>query len=438
MRYGYTFTNNAARTIHNAEAVGALRAAAQAARTLGHPDDATQFDGWADGIAQTMNQTLIRPDALYTDGLTSDGAQIDNTAQHAQTYPIYYGIAPAANRTALLDKITAQGMNQGPMTWHVLLKALADSGRYDQVVKLLTDHNADGPARILDQQGTFMWEQWNPGCDSWPCNPTNNESESHGWGSWGIVDMVESLLGISVTSPAAATVRIAPPAVDQADLHRVSGSAWTQRGSVSAAWKKVNGTYVLDVDVPPNVTATVAIPNPGGAVNYVGVGAGAPQRVGDQDGRTVFTVGSGATHFSIGATAPGGVGGTVPPTLSLTLGTPASFGAFTPGVDKSYDASMSANVISTAGDAALSVADAAGTGRLVNGAFTLAEPLQVKANAGAFAPLGSGPLTILTYAAPVSNDAVTVGFRQHIAASQPLRTGTYSKTLTFTLSTTTP
>ena len=31
------------------------------------------------------------------------------------------------------------------MTWHVLLKALADTGRYDQVVKLLTDENADGP-----------------------------------------------------------------------------------------------------------------------------------------------------------------------------------------------------------------------------------------------------------------------------------------------------
>ena len=38
MRYGYTFTNNAARTIHNAEAVGALRATRQAARALGKTD----------------------------------------------------------------------------------------------------------------------------------------------------------------------------------------------------------------------------------------------------------------------------------------------------------------------------------------------------------------------------------------------------------------
>jgi hypothetical protein len=44
----------------------------------------------------------------------------------------------------------------------------------------------------------------------------------------------------------------------------------------------------------------------------------------------------------------------------------------------------------------------------------------------------------MTYPAPASNDAVTLSFRQAIAANDALRTGTYSKTLTFTLSTTTP
>ena len=108
-------------------------------------------------------------------------------------------------------------------------------------------------------------------------------------------------------------------------------------------------------------------------------------------------------------------------TLSLTLGAPATFGAFTPGVDRSYTASTTANVISTAGDATLS----ADGGKLTNGAFTLAEPLQI-----AFSKS--------TWNAPVSNDAVTIGFTQHIGANEPLRTGSYSRTVTFTLSTTTP
>ena len=41
------------------------------------------------------------------------------------------------------------------------------------------------------------------------------------------------------------------------------------------ASKLPRGRYVLDVNVPTNVKATVAIPNPD-AVQYVGVGAGAP------------------------------------------------------------------------------------------------------------------------------------------------------------------
>jgi hypothetical protein len=38
----------------------------------------------------------------------------------------------------------------------------------------------------------------------------------------------------------------------------------------------------------------------------------------------------------------------------------------------------------------------------------------------------------------VSNDVVPVEFEQPIAATDPLRTGTYAKPLTFTLSTTNP
>jgi hypothetical protein len=123
----------------------------------------------------------------------------------------------------------------------------------------------------------------------------------------------------------------------------------------------------------------------------------------------------------------GPVGGSVPATLSLTLGVPGTFGAFTPGVTRSYTATTTATVISTAGDAALTVADPSTNhpGHLVNGAFFLPQPLQ-----------GLG--TIKTYAGPVSNDMVPATFTQQIASTDALRTGAYSKTLTFTLSTTTP
>src|SRR5262249_29185095 len=48
----------------------------------------------------------------------------------------------------------------------------------------------------------------------------------------------------------------------------------------------------------------------------------------------------------ITAEQTGTVGGTVPATLSLALGGPASFGAFAAGVDRTYEASTTATVIS--------------------------------------------------------------------------------------------
>ena len=143
----------------------------------------------------------------------------------------------------------------------------------------------------------------------------------------------------------------------------------------------------------------------------------------------------------------GGVSGSVPATLGLTLGTPASFGAFTPGVDNDYVASSTANVVSTAGDAALSVADPSQTftGQLSNGTFALPSKVTVKASSPASTAAAGGtvggsaaPTLLASWAAPVSNDLVTMTFTQHISRTDALRTGAYSKTLTFTLSTTTP
>jgi hypothetical protein len=142
-------------------------------------------------------------------------------------------------------------------------------------------------------------------------------------------------------------------------------------------------------------------------------------------------------------------GGQVPATLNLTLGAPASFPAFIPSLGRDYNATLGATILSTAENAALSVADqsSTATGHLVNGTFALAQPVR---GAGTSAhpdatgttpsPVGgtSAPTTLLTYDAPVSNDQATITFTQAIGATEPLRTGSYSKTLTFTLSTTNP
>jgi hypothetical protein len=187
--------------------------------------------------------------------------------------------------------------------------------------------------------------------------------------------------------------------------------------------------YVLAASTPNDGSQTVVMPNVTAAKARLKIEA---------VGNVFFDVNH--ADFAIAAAPTTTIGGSVPATLSLSLGAAPSFGAFTPGITKDYDASTTATVTSSAGDAALSVADATGNqpGHLVNGTFALPSALQAKANAGTLTTVGAAPVTLLSYTGPVASDAVALGLRQHIAAGDALRTGTYSKTLTYTLSTTTP
>jgi len=77
------------------------------------------------------------------------------------------------------------------------------------------------------------------------------------------------------------------------------------------------------------------------------------------------------------------------------------------------------------------IATAVNTTSSVTGICSPTPYFDVKSTPGA-------PLNLFIWNAPVSNDALTLEFSQLINANDALRTGAYSKALTFTLSTTTP
>lgn len=276
MRYDSVVTDNAARTVVNALAVGAFRAVAAAGDVVGDTAVATEYRRRGDALAAAMNDRLLDPaTGYYVDGLGNDGQQIPNSSQHAQSFPVAYGVAPASSYPALGAYLGDLGMRQGPMTLRQLLTALRTTGHPESILRLLTDPTHDGPAQVLAEGGTFLWEQWTPGCPVAECtgaevDQNSSESFSHGWGAAGIDGILETLLGLRVSGPGAATVTIAPPA---RGLDRANGTQWTERGPVSVAWRRHGSHISLDIDVPVNVTATVVLPT----------------------GR--FTVGSGRTHF---------------------------------------------------------------------------------------------------------------------------------------------
>jgi alpha-L-rhamnosidase len=269
-RYGYD-TAATVRTTVNILGVDALNETAQAARTLGEDTGTLQQD--AKSLTTAINARLRRPDGIYVDGLEADGSQSAHASQIANAYAVAYGMT---SDNAVTDYVAGLGLQMSPMTVHLLMAALAD--RPDQLVKRLTDPNGIGWAKILASGGTFMWESWEA--------PQTGDSLSHGWGSTSLVDVQQSLLGVTVTAPGAAEVRVRPPA---SGLTWASGTVPTQRGDVSVSWRRNGGRMTVSVSIPVNVRAEVDLPP--GHVHVTGDAR--------YEGHAVYSAGSGHVTFIV-------------------------------------------------------------------------------------------------------------------------------------------
>ncbi len=285
-RYGYDMST-IARTTVNIHAVDVMRNSAAAAAALGRPaGESEAFAQRASELTAAINSRLRRPDGIYVDGLREGNVQSEHASQHASSHAIAFGIAPARDRAALANHVAGLGMQQGPMTVHWLLRALSDAERIDDVVTRLTDASGPGFGSVLAKGGTFTWESW---------TPTGNESESHGWGAMVLVDYMETLLGVRVTSPGAATVAIVPPRTGPGAAR---GSVPTQRGPVQVDWRRAGGKLTVMVEVPVNVRATVSLPV-SAASTHTGSGEGAPVLQGVEAGRANYQAGSGRSEFTV-------------------------------------------------------------------------------------------------------------------------------------------
>jgi len=281
-RFGYDL-GTAARTTVNALAFRAYDSLASIARALGRDDAADRAQASANALRAAMNDLLL--DARgYVDGLYADGSPSRHRSQHANSYPLAFGIAPAARVPDLGAYVASLGMRQGPMTAHYLVDALLEADRPAAAVSLLTNPDDLGWAKLVSEGHSFTWEQWTPG-----------QSESHAWGATAAASVLRRLLGLSPGTSGDAVLAIAP---ETAVLDRVEGTVHTERGPVSISRSGSGADCTLRVTVPPNTSAMVALPALSG-YRVIVEPAGVPPRDarGDASDNRV-RIGSGTYRFA--------------------------------------------------------------------------------------------------------------------------------------------
>jgi alpha-L-rhamnosidase len=402
-------------------------AMAQMAAALGNLADAAGYTALADSIAAAFNARFFNP---ATHSYTTAGPAGTTGSQAMNAMPLDMGIVPPAETSRVLDDLVARirayrpngggpHISAGMVSLQAVFRSLSKYDRDEFLWEVFKEPTQPSYAYFVSQGRTTIPEFWDL-----------RQSQNHmillqidEWFSAGLAGIEQAPDSVGFDS-----IVIKPRVVG--DLERVNGSYDTPHGTVRSQWTRDAQGVQLKVTVPANTTAKVYVPAAADE-QFVGLG-GVAIPVGREPKYQVFEVAPGEVTFQRGTSTTGTVGGTVPATLALTLGNPAGFGSFAPGITRDYAASTTATVISTAGDAVLSVQDPSATapGRLVNGSFALRSPLLIGGS-----PL---PAAVRSYSAPASNDVVPIAFTQPIDATEPLRTGSYSKTLTFTLATTNP
>ncbi|MBE2316363.1 family 78 glycoside hydrolase catalytic domain [Solirubrobacter sp. CPCC 204708] len=409
----------------------------QAATILGEDADAASYASLHAQIKSAFANRWVRADGTVGTG-----------SQTSYVLALKFGLVPddleqrAFDRLA--DDVAHRGnhLSTGFLGTPFLLNVLEDGGRADLAHELLVQDTYPSWGYMLSRGGTTIWERWDGIKPDGTLQDLGMNSFNHfGLGSIGDW-LYDEVGGLAPLEPGYKKLLVAP---STGDLGSASSSVKTAYGPARTAWSKdAAGRLTIDVDVPVNTRAELRLPLADGQVVFENGKPAAEQpgvvHKGTANGVATYEVGSGSYRFlaavSNATSVNGDVAGTVPPTLALSVG-PVTLGALVPGVPRTYDGEARATVTSTAGEAALSVHDpsATATGRLVNGSFALAQPLRIdgKAVGGS-----SSPTPLHTWTGPVSNGAKTLTFAQDVGADEPLRTGSYSKTLTFTLSTTAP
>ena len=282
-RFGYDWkgTLNGVRTTINALSVQVYDTVSAAAEVLGYTEDIETYSEKADDLRDAMNTYLLTANNLYCDGLTPDGAQSTNVSQHANSYAIVAGVPSDEILDGVVDYIAGLGMKQGTMTADVLMEALFTAGRGDAAVKLLTNTKDYGWAKIISKGYTFIWENWH-----------GSGSQSHGWGSASLWQVIEYISGVEIVEAGARTIRINPA---EGNVDSVKSHTVTARGIVDISYSGSGKNYVITIDVPANVTAEVVFPVVSGG-KFVEINGNNGKSVFDGDSQ-VMTVGSGKRTF---------------------------------------------------------------------------------------------------------------------------------------------
>ncbi len=225
-----------------------LKVLEQAARLLGRGDDAKAFEAELESETAAFQRAFFKsPENSYAMG-----------SQTAVAMPLAIGLAPQSVRAALVANLAADIRRRGNHTiagdigYSYVLEALLHAGRSDVIYDMAVQKTPPSYAAQLAAGATSLTEAW----DADPHNSQNHLMLGH-MEAW----FFAGLAGIRPdnNSPGLRHIIIHPEPVG--GLKEVSASWDTLRGPVAVTWHADHGSFQMNLELPPGMSADVYLPD---------------------------------------------------------------------------------------------------------------------------------------------------------------------------------
>jgi alpha-L-rhamnosidase len=214
---------------------------------LGKDDDALAYSKLREEVKNAFNS------AFFHEGK----CQYDRNSQTGNAMPLFFlDLVPGTYPSRVLDNLVGDirrngnRVTAGDVGFYYVVQALLNGGRSDVLYDMLCQTDGPGYLYQLKMNATSLTEAW----DTNPASSQNHCMLGH-IEEW----FYSGLLGIRPQGVGFREVYVAPQFVG--DLTWAKGHYDSPYGRIVSSWKRDGNKVTLDVSIPPNTKAEVAIPN---------------------------------------------------------------------------------------------------------------------------------------------------------------------------------
>jgi len=267
---------------------------AEIAEALGKPDDVAKYNKQFEDIRAYFQKTYVKPDGSIASNL-----------QTAYCMALSFDLLTDAQRKKaaahLVERIKAKDyhLSVGFLGIPILFPTLTDIGRSDLAYRMIQNTTYPSWGYSIEQGATTIWERWNSYSKDKGFGDVKMNSFNHyalgACGEW----MFRSMLGIDSDGPGFKKIIMKPELGE--GISWAKGHHDTIHGRITSDWKRDGETFLWEISIPANTTATVYVPaSDAASVTESGQTideADGVEFLRMENGRTVLQVGSGRYWF---------------------------------------------------------------------------------------------------------------------------------------------